>query len=433
MPASDTLPRPRITVRVELLDADEPTWREIAVDASRGLATLADAILLAFGWTGTGSWRFGTRHTPWWGREADAWGRRMLTPARPHHPEAVDDYGGYGEGCQCSSCRYGTAYDPDPGPARVEPEWTIDHVIDRFGGTLEFEYRSRDARLASTADARHHRITAGVRDGATTDASEPAAVLVDGAGTVPRSGSEAEFGELGDPTRRAALQHEFAVRFGPDPRHARPASAPGWEPLDQAIHGASAAARRALRMDLVELGALDPPVLDVEEVERGTAQIRAFLRAAEGPDGIDAEAAGELGDDLKAMHLVRTQRGRLLTLVAARDRFVADPVALWYEVAQQLMGSAAYRGGAAIDVAERAVDLACGDHPVRRFAFDQARASGRMGYASSEFGRTRVDRMLARLGLVDADGGPDHPNARAFGFAMLRGGVGSYIPAAIAR
>ena len=433
MPASDTFPRPRLTVRVELLDADEPTWREIAVDASRGLATLADAILLAFGWTGNGSWRFGTLHTPWWGREADAWGRRILTPARPHHRAAVDDFGGYGEGCQCSSCRYGATYDTDPELQRVESEWTIDHVLERFGGTLEFEYRSRDARLGSTAGAWHHRITAGVHDAATTDASAPTAVLVDGAGTVPRSGSEAAYGELGDLSRRIALEHEFAARFGAGARLAQPGSAPGWEPLEQAIHGASAAARRALRMDLVELGALDPPVLDVAEVERSTTQIRAFLRTAEGPEGIDAEAAGELGEDLKAMHLVRTQRGRLLTLVAVRDRFVSDPVALWYELAQQLMAGVSYRDGAAIDVAERAVDLARGDHPMRRFAFDQARAAGRTGYATSEFGRTRVDRMLVRLGLIDASGEPAHPNARAFGFAMLRGGVGSYLPAAVAR
>ncbi|WP_353807688.1 IS1096 element passenger TnpR family protein [Agromyces sp. SYSU T00194] len=430
MPASDTLPRPRLTVRVELRAGDDPPWREIAIDASLGLATLADAILLAFGWTGTGSWRFGTMHTPWWGREADAWGQRILTPARPHHPAPVDEYGGYDEGCRCARCRYGDAVDWDPKvQRRVEPEWNLDHVLERFGGTLEFEYRPLDARSGTSDHTWRHRITVGVRDEATTDASAPSANLIDGAGAVPRSGTEAAFGELGDPTHRISLQHEFALRFGASDQVTQSVRAPGWEPLDVATRGAGEVARRALRMDLVELGALDPPMLDIEEVERGTAQIRALLRAAGGPDGIDAETAGELGDDLKALHLVRTQRGRMLTLVAVRDRILPEPVTLWYELARQLMSLS----GADPEIAARAVDLACGGKTVRRFALEQARSAHRSGQYSSEFGPTRVDRMLLRLGLVDADGRPGHSNARAFGFAMLRGGAGSYIPAVMPR
>ncbi|GAA1061811.1 hypothetical protein [Agromyces bracchium] len=440
MPTRTGAPRARLMLRVELVSIDgDPPWRAISIDPSLGLDRLADAIMLAFGWTGAGSWRFGTMHTPWWGRDADAWGPGILTPARPiaRRSDRAGEYrsgsDGYGYGAAGHGyvddryaddpCGYDRTYEHDR-------EWNVDQVVERFGGELEFEYRQVDlgsvrgrgaGAVRSGPTWRHRIVVESALDAATSDTFAPSAALLGGAGTVPRIGTEAAYGELGDPSDRAALDHEFDLMFG-STSFGRPFDGPTWAPLDTALSGSSAPARRALRMDLVGLGALEPPIVDGEQVVRALAPIRELLRSSADPDGVDVEAAGALGDDLKALRLARVQKGILRTYVTVRDTLLDDPLALWHTLAERLMhdsSSSSYRSRS--DVAERAVDLVCGDRDVRRFAFDEAHRQSWSAARTSEFGPTRLDRMLATLELVDAEGRIAHPNARAFGIAMLRG------------
>ncbi|WP_430647436.1 hypothetical protein [Agromyces sp. GXS1127] len=442
MPSRTGAPRARLTLRVELVTIDgDPPWRAISIDSTVGLDRLADAIMLAFGWTGAGSWRFGTTHTPWWGREADAWGSGILTPARPIARRS--DGGGYGPGSD--GYRYGAAgygydedryagdpYGCDDRASEDDRGWNVGQVVERFGGELEFEYRQVDlGRVEGTGPVgtgptwRHRvRLDSGL-DAATSDTAAPTAALLGGEGTVPRNGTEAAYGELGDPVDRAALDHEFELMFGSDAAH-RPAGDASWRPLDAAMSGSSAPGRRALRMDLVALGVLEPPTLDAEQVVHALAPIRQLLRAAADPDGVDVDAAGPLGDDLKALRFARVQKGIMRTYVPVRDTLLGDPVALWHTLAARLMEdgrTGSHRSRA--DVAERAVDLVCGDRDVRRFAFDEAHRRAWSASRSSEFGPARLDRLLRVLELVDGDGRIAHPNARAFGLAMLRGGRGA--------
>ncbi|GAA1058499.1 hypothetical protein GCM10017608_25860 [Agromyces luteolus] len=444
MPSRTGAPRARLALRVELVSlGGDPPWRTISIDPAVGLDRLADAIMLAFGWTGAGSWRFGTRHTPWWGRDADAWGSGILTPARPIARRAGGEGGSH---FGSDGYRYGvagSAYDEDPyaddpcgydGRTRQhDREWNVDQVVERFGGELEFEYRQVDlggvrgsgagagaAAVRSGPTWRHRIVVDSGLDAATSDTFAPSAALLGGAGTVPRLGTEAAYGELGDPSDRAALDHEFDLMFG-STSFGLPFDGPTWAPLDAALSGSSAPARRALRMDLFGLGALEPPIVDGEQVVRALAPIRELLRSGADTDGVDIEAAGALGDDLKTLRLARVQKGILRTYVTVRDTLLDDPLALWHTLAERLMhdsSSSSYRSRS--DVAERAVDLVCGDRDVRRFAFDEAHRRSWSAARTSEFGPTRLDRMLATLELVDAEGRIAHPNARAFGIAMLR-------------
>jgi hypothetical protein len=416
MSRRSSAPRARLTLHIELATIDgDPPWRALTIDPSLGLASLADAILLAFGWTGTGVWRFGTTRTPWWGRDADSWGCGILTPARP----PADRSHGYDEEWYGDD-RYRTAEQTH----RCEREWSIDQVLERFGDGLEFEYRQLDLEPGrdNAGATWRHRIVAGDLDTASSTASAPDAMLLGGAGTIPRIGAEAAYGELGDPERRAALDHELMLHFGSPASVGQPFGTPSWAPLDAAMTGSSAAARRALRMDLVELGALQPARLDVTQVEHAITPIRELLRSAAHADGVDADSNGPLGDDLRALRFARVQKGVLRTLVPVRNTLMDDPVALWYALAERLMndGHAGPNRWAA-DVAERAVDLVCGDGDVRRFAFDEAHRRVWHGTHASEFGPSRLDRILTTLELIDDDGRAAHPNARAFGFAMLRG------------
>lgn len=402
--------RAHLTLRVDLDDVDVPVWRSLILDPELELSDLAEAIVLAFGWTGTGTWRFGTSHTPWWGRDADAWGCRALTPARPRR---VSRYG-YDE-------EWGH---PEPEPA-CRREWTIGEITDRFGGQLDFEYRQLglDGELGEPGPAWRHRIVVTERDAASSRSSIPRAAMLGGSGTVPRVGTESEYGELADPSWHEALAHEFELTFGEPSNHIPGWNGDGWTGLDLAVRGASDAARRALRIDLVALGALAPAQVDPEHVATATAPIRDLLRSATAPEGIDLAASGSLGDDVRALGLARVQKGRLRTLATTRDRLLDDPAALWSALAERLLqpGYSTYPARRP-DLAEYTIDLVLGDpatRDVRRFAFDEARRHAdarRLGDADL----TRARRLLSTMGLTDADGRPIHPAARAFGLTMLR-------------
>lgn len=417
-PARDDVHMPRrtnamsahLTVRIDLDDVDVPAWRSLILDPELGLADLAEAILLAFGWTGTGTWRFGTSHTPWWGRDADAWGCRALTPARPRH---VSPYGYDDEWRRHEA-------DPD-----CHREWTVGEVTDRFDGQLEFEYRQLglDGERGEPGPAWRHRIMVTGRDAASSRSSIPRAAMLGGSGTVPRVGTEGAYGELGEPSWHAALTHEFDLAFGGSSNDLAYSIGSDWNGLDAATGGASDPARRALRIDLVRLGALAPARVDPEHVATATAPIRDLLRSACAPEGIDLAASGSLGDDLRVLGLARVQKGRLRTLAATRDRLLDDPVALWTALAERLTRpgySSAYARRP--EVAEFATDLVLGDattRDVRRFAFDEARRhpdARRLG----DVDLTRARRLLAAMGLTNDHGRPIHPAARAFGLAMIR-------------
>jgi hypothetical protein len=399
--------RAHLTLRIDLDDVDVPAWRSLILDPELGLSDLAEAILLAFGWTGTGTWRFGTSHTPWWGRDADAWGCRAFTPARPRHasPYGYDDEWRHPES------------EPD-----CHREWTIGAVTDRFGGQLDFEYRQLglDGEHGEPGPVWRHRIVVTERDGASSRSSVPRAAMLGGGGTVPRIGTEGAYGELGDPSWRAALGHEFDLAFGAPANDITGSTGNGWSGLDAAVRDASDAARRALRIDLVERGALLPVQVDPVHLATATAPIRDLLRSAAGPEGIDLAACGSLGDDLRVLGLARVQKGRLRTLVVTRDRLLDDPAALWSALAERLIQPGYYTRRP--EVAEAALDLVLGDapeHDVRRFAFDEARNHAdprRLGDADV----TRLRRMLSVMGLTDEDGRPIHTAARAFGLAMIR-------------
>jgi hypothetical protein len=403
--------RAHLTLRIDLDDVDVPAWRSLILDPELGLSDLAEAILLAFGWTGTGTWRFGTSHTPWWGREADTWGCRALTPARIRH---VSPYG----------------YDDDWRHPEAEPachrEWTVGEVTDRFDGRLEFEYRQLglDGERGEPGPAWRHRVVVTERDAASSRSSLPRAAMLGGSGTVPRLGTEGAYGELGDPSWHVALTHEFDLAFGGSSNDLLGSSGNGWSGLDAAVGGASDAARRALRIDLIGLGALAPVQVDPQHAATATAPIRDLLRSATAPDGIELAASGSLGDDLRAVGLARVQKGRLRTLAATRDRLLDDPVALWTDLAERLTRPGySFAYARRPEVAELAIDLVLGDattSDVRRFAFDEARShpdARRLGDADV----TRARRLLSAMGLTDDHGRPIHPAARAFGFAMIRG------------
>lgn len=408
--------RAHLTLRIDLDGIDDPIWRSLILDPTLGLSALAEAIMVAFGWTGTGTWRFGTSHTPWWGRDADAWGCGALTPARSRHDH-----------------RYG--YDDEWLEPESEPacrrEWTIGQVTDRFDGHLEFEYRQlgldgergERGETGETGPIWRHRIAVTERDAASSRSSVPRAAILGGAGTVPRVGTEGAYGELGDPAWHEAMAQEFELAFGAS-SHGIPGSTDRrWTALDAATTGASDAARRALRIDLIELDALAPAQADPAHMATATAPIRELLRSAASPEGIDLASCGPLGDDLRVLHLARVQKGRLYTLAVVRNRLLDDPAALWAALAERLISpgySSSYHRQP--DVAELAIDLVCGDRDVRdvrRFAFDEARhrgGRGRLGDADVN----RVKRMLSTMGLTDDDGRGIHPAARAFGLAMLR-------------
>ena len=408
MPWRTSATRAHLTLRIDLDSVDAPVWRSLILDPALGLSDLAEAILLAFGWTGTGTWRFGTSHTPWWGRDADAWGCRALTPTRSGHarPYGYDD-----EWPQ-----------PEPEPA-CRREWTIDEVTDRFDGHLDFEYRQLGlGDRGEPGPSWRHRIAVTGRDGASSRSSVPRAAVLGGVGTVPRIGAEDAYGELGDPAWREAMAHEFELAFGSSSNGIPGSTGNSWTALDAAVAGASDAARRALRIDLVELGALMRAQADPVHVATATEPIRDLLRSAASPDGIDLASCGPLGDDLRELRLVRVQKGRLRTLAVTRDRLLDDPAALWAALAERLISpgySAAYHRQP--DIAELAIDLVLGDHTtrdVRRFAFDEAHRHHRRGLGDADL--NRVKRMLHTMGLTDDDGRGIHPAARAFGLAMIR-------------
>ena len=405
--------RAHLTIRIDLDGVDDPTWRCLILDPALGLSALAEAILLAFGWTGTGTWRFGTSHTPWWGRETDAWACGALTPARSRHDHPY---------------RYDDEWRESAAEPACHREWTIGQVTDRFDGHLEFEYRQLglDGEHGETGPAWRHRIVVTGRDSASSRSSVPRAAMLGGAGTVPRVGTEAAYGELGDPAWHQAMAHEFELAFGASTNDIPGSIHHRWTALDAAITGASDAARRALRIDLIELGADLPVQADSAHMATATAPIRELLHSAASPDGIDLASCGPLGDDIRALRLARVQKGRLHTLAAVRNHLLDDPAALWAALAERLISPgysiSYYRQP---DVAELAVDLARGDRDVRdvrdvrRFAFDEAHRGGGRG-RPGDTDLNLVKRMLATMGLTDDGGRGIHPAARAFGLTMLR-------------
>ncbi len=409
MPSPTTTPRPRLTLRVDLDGVASPVWRVLSLDAELGLNGLAEAILLAFGWTGTGTWRFGTKHTPWWGRDADAWAYGALTPARygrhPRPSHLDDDWRG------------------PQSDGSFRGEWTVGEVADRFDGRLEFEYRQLglNGEHGEPGPAWRHHITITEPDGASSRSSLGSAVMLGGVGRVPRTGGEAAYGELADPDWHQAIGHEFDRVFGESTASAYEGDGRRWISLDAAITGASEAAGRALRIDLARLGALTPSPPHPDHVAAATAPIRDLLRTAAAPDGIDFAESGPLGNDLKELRFARVQKGRLRTYAHDRDQLLDDPAALWSALAERMIGpgyaSARTRQP---EIAELAVNLALGDrgHGVRRFAFDEA--YGRSGRRLVDSDLDRVKRVLATMGLTDDEGRAIHPAAPAFGFAMLQ-------------
>ncbi len=427
--------REHLTLRIDLDGVDEPTWRSLILDPTLGLSALAEAILLAFGWTGTGTWRFGTSHTPWWGREADALGCGALTPARSGSERSYGGserpYGAYDrQPYQYAHSGHERPYwhddwrEPEHGPA-CRREWTIGEVTDRFDGHLEFEYRQLglDGERGETGPSWRHRIAVTGRDAASSRSSVPRVALLGGSGLVPRVGTEAAYGELGDPAWHEAMANEFDLAFGASAYDFHGPSDHRWRALEAAVTGASDAARRALRIDLVELGGSPPEPADPESMATATAPIRDLLRAAAASGGVDLASCPPLGEDLRMLRLARVQKGRLLTLAYVRDRLLDDPDALWTDLAERLIGagySAAYHPQS--DIAEFAIDLVRGDRDlpdVRRFAFDEAhRRNGRGRPDDADL--NLVKRMLSTMGLTDDDGRGIHAAARAFGLAMLR-------------
>ncbi len=409
MPSPTPMPRPRLTVRVDLDGVASPVWRVLSLDAELGLNGLAEAILLAFGWTGTGTWRFGTTHTPWWGRDADAWAYGALTPARygrhprPYHRD--DDWRG------------------PQSDGSFRGEWTVGEVADRFDGGLEFEYRQLglNGEHGEPGPAWRHHLTITEPDGASSRSSVGSAVMMGGVGRVPRVGGEAAYGELGDPDWHVAIGHEFDRVFGESTIGAYGGTGRRGSSLDAAITGASEAAGRALRIDLIRLGTPTPVQPDREHIAAVTAPIRDLLRAAAAPDGIDFAASGSLGSDVKELRFARVQKGRLRTFAHDRDQLLDDPAALWTALAERITGTGyASARTRQPEVAELAVDLALGDRgrDVRRFAFEEAYGRGGRRLVDSDL--DRVKRVLATMGLTDDEGRAIHPAAPAFGLAMLQ-------------
>jgi hypothetical protein len=297
--------------------------------------------------------------------------------------------------------------------------WNVAEAVGHAGDELVFEYRQRELDYDSEPERawRHRvrRVESSVRPfGAST------AAIIAGAGLIPRDLTEGAYGELGDPARLQLLEHEFEVRFGAASGGALGLPGCGGS-LHAAVRGASVAARRALRMDLIGLGIFDTDEVDAELAERVTAPIRDLLRLAAGPEGVDPSELGELGDDLRELRLLRRNKGRLHTLAEVRDRAMEHPLKLWSVLAARLMtaGSRRYSLSVSPQIAEFAIDLARGEHEVRTFAFDEAyREHGSAASGVLDF--NRVLRVLVAMGLVDEDAVPLEPTARLFAVAMLR-------------
>ncbi|HEX6365811.1 MAG TPA: hypothetical protein VF000_06660 [Agromyces sp.] len=412
-------PRQQLILRIDLEGTERETWREITIDGTAGLDELADAILIAFGWTGTGTHQFGSA---WPARalalvgsrpDADGWGDELSSHGRDERlrplvrrvrrPDAWREY---------------HSYYSDDDDIICDHAWNVAEAVGHAGDELVFEYRQRelvDDRPVRGWRHRIRRVDSSLRPfGAST------ATILGGAGLVPRDLAEAAYGELGDPDELHLLEHEFDVRFG-----ARSRSALGLEScgssLDAAVWGASVVARRALRMDLLRLGILSSVEVDAELAERVIAPIRDILRRAAASDGVEPADLGELGDDLRELRLLRRHKGRLHTLAEVRDRALEHPLKLWSVLAARLMaaGSRRYTLTVSTQIAEFAIDLTRGEHEVRTFAFDEAhRDVISAGSGVPDF--NRVLRVLVAIGLVDEDGVPIHPAAVLFAMTMLR-------------
>ncbi|WP_157002058.1 IS1096 element passenger TnpR family protein [Agromyces laixinhei] len=410
-------PQQQLILRIDLERAEHETWREIAIDGTARLDQLADAIVIAFGWTGTGTHAFGSTWPGWCMTEYGSYehdlpgaANRVGAPERirplgrrDRRPDAWREY----------------SYYPDADEFACEHAWTVAEAVEQLGDDFVFEYRRHEPDYdRDPPPGWRHRIRAIESSkrplGATT------ATVVAGAGLIPRDIAESAYGELADPAQLHLLEHEFEVRFGAGTA-GRLGFAKHGLSLDDAVAGASVAARRALRMDLVDAGILLAHEIEREVAERVTTPIRDILRLAAAPDGVEPSSLGELGDDLHALRLLRRSKGRLHTLAEVRDRVMERPLELWRVLAARLMNAGAprYSPSTSSKIAEFAVELARAEREVRTFAFDEAhRDAGGAGSRVLDF--NRVLRVLVAMGLVDEDGAPSDPAARPFAMTMLK-------------
>ena len=149
--------------------------------------------------------------------------------------------------------------------------WSIADALHRSGGALAFAYHQRDVVSGGRDPGRtwlHHIRSL---DRADRPSSPHPAMIIAGSGLVPRDLAEHAYGELGDPTNLQLLASEFAVRFGRPSSNALGFETGDWPALSSALAGLSIAARRALRMDLVELGLLSSADVEPEVAEHVTA------------------------------------------------------------------------------------------------------------------------------------------------------------------